>query len=196
METLKDLPIVLFDSSQDWHSWLDEHHAQTYGLWLKLAKKASGKISISYAEALDEALCYGWIDGQKQSYDNEYWLQKFTPRGPKSVWSKINVAINVAQVEALTKEKRMHPAGLAVVEAAKQNGTWQTAYDSSALLTIPEDFQAALDKNPKANAFFATLNKTNTYAICWRIQTAKRPETRQSRIEKLIAMLNNEEKLH
>ncbi|HSX06594.1 MAG TPA: YdeI/OmpD-associated family protein [Candidatus Saccharimonadia bacterium] len=192
METFKELPVILFDSQQDWHSWLDENNLRIKGVWLKHAKKTSGKVSISYAEALEEALCYGWIDGQKQAYDTDYWLQKFTPRGPKSIWSKVNVA----KVEALIKENRMHPAGLAAVETAKQNGNWQTAYDSSASLTIPEDFQAALDKNPEAKAFFATLNKTNVYAFCWRVQTAKKPETRQARIEKLIAMLNRNEKLH
>ncbi len=192
METFKELPLILFDSPQDWHNWLDEHHVQAKGAWLKHAKKTSDKVSITYAEALDEALCYGWIDGQKQSYSSDYWLQKFTPRGPKSVWSKVNIA----KVEALIKENRMQPAGLAAVAIAKQSGAWQTAYDSFTSLTIPEDFQAALDKNPKAKQFFATLSKTNVYSFCWRVQTAKKPETRKARIEKFIDMLNKGEKLH
>jgi len=192
METFKDLPLMLFDSPQSWRDWLSKHHAQAKGIWLKHAKKTSGKVSVTYAEALDEALCYGWIDSQKQSYDDEYYLQKFTPRGPKSVWSKVNVA----KVEALTQENRMQPAGLAAVAIAKQSGTWQTAYDAASSLTIPEDFQAALNNNPKAKQFFATLNKTNVYSFCWRVQTAQKLETRKTRIEKLITMLNNNETFH
>lgn len=149
-------------------------------------------MSVTYAEALEEALCYGWIDGQKQPYDNEYWLQKFTPRGPKSIWSKINVT----KIEALIKFRKIQPSGLAAVEAAKLSGAWQTAYDSPSTTTIPKDFQAALDKNPKAKQFFETLNKANVYGFCWRVQTAKRPETRKARIEKFIDMLSRGEKLH
>jgi len=192
MEFFKDLPVLLFASKRDWHIWLDENHNQYKGLWLKHAKKSSGKQSVSYGEALEEALCYGWIDSQKQAYDSDYYLQKFTPRGPKSVWSKINVA----KVEALTKIGKMQPAGLAAIESAKQDGRWDAAYDSPSASEVPEDFQAALDKNPKAKQFFETLNKTNVYAFCWRVQTAKKPETRIARIEKFIDMLNRGEKLH
>lgn len=192
METFKDLPVLLFDSQKQWHDWLAGNYSQPQGVWLRLAKKSSGKPSVSYAEALEEALCYGWIDGQKQAYDNEYWLQKFTPRGPKSTWSKVNVA----KAESLIQLGKMQPAGLTAIEAAQQDGRWDAAYDSPSTTTIPEDFQAALNKNPKAKQFFETLNKANVYGFCWRIQTAKKPETRSARIEKFIDMLNRGEKLH
>lgn len=188
----KDLPVLLFASKQDWHLWLNENHSQHKGLWLKHAKKSSGKQSVSYDEALEEALCYGWIDSQKQAYDSDYYLQKFTPRGPKSIWSKVNVA----KVEALIEAGRMQPAGLAAIESAKQDGRWEAAYDSPGASKVPADFQAALDKNPKAKQFFETLNKTNVHAFCWRLQTAKKPVTRQARIEKFIDMLNRGKKLH
>lgn len=192
MELFKGLPVLLFMSKQDWHIWLDENHNQHKGLWLKHAKKSSGKQSVGYDEALEEALCYGWIDSQKQAYDSDYYLQKFTPRGPKSVWSKLNVT----KVEALTKTGRIQPAGLAAIESAKQDGRWDAAYDPPSASEIPEDFQVALDKNPKAKQFFETLNKANVYGFCWRVQTAKKPETRNARIEKFIDMLNRGEKLH
>ena len=192
MELVKGLPVLLFASKQDWHTWLDENHGRHTGLWLKHAKKASTKQSVSYDEALEEALCYGWIDSQKRTYDSNYYLQKFTPRGPKSIWSKKNVI----KVETLTKVGRMQPAGLAATESAKQDGRWDAAYDSPNAREIPQDFQAALDKNLKAKHFFETLNKVNVYGFCWRVQTAKKPETRQARIEKFIHMLNRGEKLH
>lgn len=192
METFKDLPVLLFNTQKHWHDWLDEHHDQTRGVWLKHAKKSSGKQSVSYEEALEEALCYGWIDSQKQAYDSDYYLQKFTPRGPRSVWSKMNVA----KVESLIKTDKMQPAGLAAMDLAKQDGRWDAAYDSPRASKVPEDFQAALDENPKAKQFFETLNKANVYGFCWRVQTAKRPETRKARIEKFIDMLNRGEKLH
>lgn len=192
MELFKDLPVLLFESQQDWHTWLEKNHSQPKGVWLKHAKKAFGKKSVSYAEALDEALCYGWIDSQMQAYDQYYYLQKFTPRGPKSVWSKINVA----KVESLIKMGKMQPAGLAAIDLAKQDGRWGAAYDSPGASKVPEDFQVALDKNPKAKQFFETLNKANVYAFCWRVQTAKKLETRKARIEKFIDMLNRGEKLH
>jgi uncharacterized protein YdeI (YjbR/CyaY-like superfamily) len=192
METFKDLPVLLFKSQKLWHDWLDKHHAQQHGVWLKLAKKSSGKQSISYAEAVEESLCYAWVDSQLQAYDTDYYLQKFTPRSPKSVWSKVNVT----KVESLIKANKMQPAGLAAMEAAKQSGAWQAAYDSSSNSVVPEDFQAELDKNPKAKQYFETLNKANVYAFCWRIQTAKKPETRKARIEKFIDMLIRGEKLH
>jgi uncharacterized protein YdeI (YjbR/CyaY-like superfamily) len=192
MESFKDLPIMLFASQQDWHTWLDENHSQQKGLWLKHAKKSSVKQSVSYNEALEEALCYGWIDSQKQAYDTDYYLQKFTPRGQKSVWSKVNVT----KVEALIKVGKMQPTGLAAIESAKKDGRWSAAYDSPSASEIPEDFQAALDKNPKAKQFSETLNKANIYGFCWRVQTAKKPETRKARIEKFIDMLDRGEKLH
>lgn len=192
METFKDLPVVLFGNHVQWRDWLESNHQQAPGIWLKLAKKSSGAVSVSYAEALEEALCYGWIDSQKQRYDDNFWLQKFTPRGIKSIWSKVNVK----SAEMLMESGRMKPAGLESVELAKHDGRWQAAYDSPATNAIPEDFQVALDKNPKAKQFFETLNKANTYAFCWRIQTAKKPETRKARIEKFIDMLSKNEKLH
>lgn len=192
MELFKDLPVLLFTSQQDWHGWLEENHNKHQGLWLKHAKKSSGKQSVSYGEALEEALCYGWIDSQKQAYDKDYYLQKFTPRGPKSVWSKINVS----KVESLIKMGRIQPAGLAAIDLAKQDGRWDAAYDSPSASTVPEDLQAALNENPKAKQFFETLNKANVYAFCWRVQTAKKPETRKARVESFIDMLNRGEKLH
>ena len=192
MELFKDLPVMLFPSQKEWHTWLNDNHAQPQGIWLKHAKKSSEKQTVSYQEALDEALCYGWIDSQKQAYDSDYYLQKFTPRGPRSVWSKINVA----KVESLIKMGRMQPAGLTAVNLAKENGRWDAAYDPYSASSIPEDFQTALDENPKAKQFFNTLNKTSVYAFCWRVQTAKKLETRKARIEKFIDMLNRGEKLH
>jgi uncharacterized protein YdeI (YjbR/CyaY-like superfamily) len=192
MEPLKDTPVLLFESRQTWHGWLHTHHIESSGAWLKLAKKSSGHTSISYDEALEEALCYGWIDGQKQRYDNHYWMQKFTPRGPKSLWSKINVA----KIEALLQSDKMQPAGLAAVEMGRKSGAWNAAYDSPSTTTVPKDFQTALEENPKAKQFFETLNKANVYGFCWRIQTAKKPETRKARIDTFIDMLNRGEKLH
>ncbi|HEY1074547.1 MAG TPA: YdeI/OmpD-associated family protein [Patescibacteria group bacterium] len=192
METFKDLPVLLFTTQFEWGNWLESNHNQPQGVWLKHAKKSSGKTSVSYAEALEEALCYGWIDSQKQAYDNDYYLQKYSPRSSHSVWSKINVA----KVEALIKSEKMQPAGLAAIDVAKQTGRWDAAYDSQSVSTIPEDFLQELNKDPKAKKFFETLNKANVYAFCWRIQTAKKPETRKARIEKFIDMLNRGEKLH
>ena len=188
----QDLPILLFSHQEDWRVWLHENHASSTGVWLRLAKKASSLQSHSYAEALDVALCYGWIDGQKNAYDDDSWLQKFTPRGAKSVWSKINRE----KIEALTASGQMQPAGLRAVELAKQDGRWDAAYDSQRNATVPEDLQAALDASPQASAFFATLNSANRYAIYFRIQTAKKAETRARRIEQLVAMLERNEKLH
>jgi uncharacterized protein YdeI (YjbR/CyaY-like superfamily) len=192
MESYQNLPVLLFRSQQDWHTWLEDNRGHPQGVWLKHAKKASGKQSVSYAEAVEEALCYGWIDGQKQAYDSDYFLQKFTPRGPKSIWSKINVA----KVESLIAAGQMQPAGLVAIESAKQDGRWDAAYDSPSANVVPDDFQAALDANPGAKQFFETLNKANVYAFCWRVQTAKKSETRRARIEKFINMLNRGEKLH
>ena len=191
-EILAGLPIVLFKTPKDWEQWLSENSENQMGLWLKIAKKASGKYSVTYAEALDGALCHGWIDGLKKSYDTEFFLQKFTPRRPKSIWSKVNVR----HITRLTAAGLMQAGGLAVVEAAKADGRWDQAYDSSRTIEVSAEFQSELDKNPKAKAFFESLNKTNTYAVLWRIQTAKKPETRQARIESLIAMLEAGEKLH
>jgi len=186
------LPELHFKNQKAWAAWLDKHHAKSPGVWLKLAKKGSEIPSVSYSEALEEALRYGWIDGQKQAYDESFWLQRFTPRGPRSIWSKVNRD----KVEELIRSGRMKPAGLAAVERAKQKGQWEAAYDSQSRASVPGDFQAALDRNPKAKAFFATLNSANRYAVLWRIQTAKKAETRDKRIEQFIGMLERGEKLH
>lgn len=186
------LPIHFFASPAEWGAWLAENHATSNGVWLKFFKKASGLKSISYAEALDEALCHGWIDGQRKPFDATAYLVKFTPRRPKSLWSKINQG----HVARLHKLKKMKPAGLAVIEAAKRDGRWQAAYDSPGKATIPNDFLDQLGKNKKAKVFFETLNKTNLYSIVWRLQTAKKPETREQRMKAILAMLARGEKFH
>jgi len=192
MKNANDLPVLPFETRQDWEAWLDEHHANTKGVWLKIAKKGTNIPSVTYAEALDSALCYGWIDGQKGSFDEQYWLQKFSPRGPKSGWSQINCD----KVTALIAEGRMQPAGMRQVEQAKADGRWDLAYDSQSKITIPEDFQRELDKNQQAQDFFKTLNSVNRYAVLHRIQIAKKPETRAALIEKYINMLSQHQKLY
>lgn len=187
-----DLPIMLFERQQDWAEWLDSHHATSAGVWLRHAKKASGLQSVSYAEALEVALCYGWIDGQKKSYDESSWLQKWTPRGANSVWSKVNREKALALIES----GQMQPAGLAAVERAKRNGRWEAAYDSPSGVTVPDDFAAALERNPTAKAFFDTLDRQNRYAMLWRIQTAKKADTRSKRIAQFIQMLEQHQKLY
>ncbi len=176
---------LFFKTQTDWQAWLGAHYAQQKGVWLRFAKKDSGITSITYDEALDVALCYGWIDGQAKAVDGNFYQQKFTPRRAKSMWSKRNVG----KVAVLTKAGKMQPSGLAQVVAAKKDGRWVQAYDSPKNSEVPADFKTALDENPKAKAFFETLNKTNRFTILWRIQTAKKPETRTKRIEQLIAML-------
>jgi len=192
VKTLANLPLLLFASPQEWEGWLDAHHDQPQGVWLKIAKKDARTPSVSYADALDAALCYGWIDGQKKPYDSAFWLQKFTPRRPKSVWSKINTDKAARLIEAGT----MKPAGQREVDAAKQDGRWDAAYESQSNLTIPDDFQVELDQHPQPKAFFDTLNKVNRYAMCYRIATAKKAETRQARIDKFIVMLAQGEKIY
>ena len=192
LDTLNGLPILFFAQPQDWESWLRDHHQDSRGTWVRMAKKDSGTPSITYDQALDVALCYGWIDGQKKTYDATSWLQKFTPRGAKSVWSKVNCE----HVERLTAAGRMQPAGLRAVAAAKEDGRWEAAYDSAGKATVPPDFEAALEQNERANAFWSSLNRTNRYAMLWRIQTAKKAATRAQRIEKFIHMLENHEKLY
>ncbi len=192
MKNADTLPTLAFESQQRWESWLQENHASARGIWLKLAKKESGIPSVDYAQALESALCYGWIDGQKAALDHHYWLQKFTPRGPKSGWSKINRE----KADALIAAGRMQPAGLRQVELAKADGRWTAAYDSQRTISVPDDFQRELDQNPQAQAFFNTLNSVNRYAILYRIQTAKKPETRAARISKFIDMLANNQKIY
>jgi uncharacterized protein YdeI (YjbR/CyaY-like superfamily) len=186
------LPVMLFETQADFEAWLDEHHASASGAWLRLAKKASGLRSLSYDEAVEAGLCFGWIDGQKKGYDERSWLQRFTPRGPQSIWSKVNRA----KAEALIAAGRVRPAGLAAVERARQTGRWDAAYDPASTATVPEDLQAALDASERANAFFKTLSGANRYALLFRIQTAKKPETRARRIREFIDMLERGEKLY
>jgi len=187
-----DLPILTFTADKDFTSWLAKHHKVSPGIWMRLFKIKSGVPTITYAEALDVALCYGWIDGQKKTYDAESWLQKFTPRRRKSIWSKRNRE----HVERLEKSGMMKAAGLEEVEAAKADGRWEQAYESPSNMTVPSDFLNELAKNKKAEAFFKTLNKTNIYAIVWRLQTAKKPETRNNRMKAILEMLKKGEKFH
>jgi uncharacterized protein YdeI (YjbR/CyaY-like superfamily) len=191
-KTPGDLPVLLFRHQKDWAAWLDKNHAAAPGVWLRLAKKASDLQSVSYQEALTVALCYGWIDGQKKGLDASSWLQRFVPRGPKSIWSKINRE----KAQELIASGQMKPAGLAAVTSAQQDGRWAAAYDSQRNASVPNDFQAALDRNAKARAFFASLNSVNRYAILHRIQTAKKTETRTRRIAQFIDMLERNEKIH
>lgn len=186
------LPTLLFESAEAWSAWLETHSGSAPGVWLRIAKKAAPLVSITYAEALEVALCFGWIDSQKKSYDEASWLQKFTPRGPRSIWSRVNRE----KVEELMEAGRMEPAGLLAVERAKEDGRWEAAYDSQSRATVPEDLQAALDGNPAAGAFFSTLSGANRYAILFRVQTAKRLETRARRIAELVGMLERNEKIH
>jgi uncharacterized protein YdeI (YjbR/CyaY-like superfamily) len=188
---MHETPIIPFANAQEWEEWLGQNQTQFEGLWLKIAKKDSGIPTVSYLEALEVALCYGWIDGQKKSFDEKYFLQKFTPRRKNSVWSKTNRE----RVGRLTIEGKMQAAGTREVELAKADGRWDAAYDSQSNATVPEDFQSELDKNPAAKEFFDTLNSTNRYSILYRIQSAKKPETRRARIEKFIAMLLDKKKL-
>lgn len=188
----KSAPIKPFASTVQWHEWLAKNHAKSNGIWLRIYKKGSGKKTVSYAEALDEALCYGWIDGQKDKYDAESFLQKFTPRRPKSIWSKRNRE----HVARLTKAKRMVAAGQKEVYAAKKDGRWDNAYDAASTMEVPEDFLQELKRNARAYTFFKTLNRANTYAIAWRLQTAKKPETRARRMQALLAMMRQGKKLH
>jgi uncharacterized protein YdeI (YjbR/CyaY-like superfamily) len=192
MKNSDNLEVMSFETQQDLEAWLKEHYTDTKGIWLKIAKKEARTPSVSYSEALESAICYGWIDGQKASFDDRYWLQKFTPRTARSIWSKVNCD----KATALITEGRMQPAGLRQVERAKSDGRWDKAYDSQSKITIPDDFQRELDNNPKAREFFKTLNSVNRYAILFRIQTAKKPETRSARIKKFIEMLSQHQKIY
>ena len=188
----KEQPEIAFGSSAAWRTWLELNHALTDGIWLKFYKKGSGTPSVVYAEALDEALCYGWIDGQLKAGDEYYYLQRFTPRRPRSTWSKRNIS-HVARLE---KEGMMKPSGLKAVEDAKKDGRWENAYDSQSDMTIPDYLIDELRKIPESLAFFESLNKVNTYAIVWRLQSAKNPETRAKRMKVILEMLAKGEKIH
>ena len=192
MKTSDTLPIITFTTPHEWEAWLDARHADPQGVWLKIAKKDAGVPSVTYAEALDVALCYGWIDGQKRSFDETYFLQKFTPRRPKSGWSRVNCE----KVTALIAEGRMRPAGLREVERAQADGRWDAAYEPQSTISVPDDLQRELDANPDAQAFFNTLDSRNRYAILYRLQTAKKAETRAARLQKFVAMLAQGQKIY
>ncbi len=189
---MPELPIMAFESQEAWGQWLETNHGESQGLWLKIAKKDTGIPTVTYAEAVTLALCFGWIDGQRRGFDDQYFLQKFTPRRPKSVWSKINRD----KVLELIAQGKMREAGLREVERAKADGRWDAAYESQSSITVPDDLQAALDANPTAKVFFDTLSSQNRYAILYRLSTAKKAETRQKRLEQFIAMLNANEKFY
>jgi uncharacterized protein YdeI (YjbR/CyaY-like superfamily) len=182
----------LFKDHAAWSTWLDKNHSRSTGIWVRLAKKNSGLKSVTYAEALESALCYGWIDGHKRRESDRAWLQRFCPRSAKSIWSKINRE----KALKLIAGNRMMPAGHRAIDQAKSNGRWESAYDSPRGATVPDDFQAALEASPKAKLFFDTLDRANRYAILFRIQAGKKPETRIRNIQKFIAMLEQGEKIH
>jgi len=183
---------TLFRDAMAFEAWLQKHHATSDGLWLQIAKKGANETSVTYPEAVEAALCWGWIDGQKKGLDEQHFLQRFTPRRARSIWSKINVA----KVATLIEAGRMQPAGHAQVAAAKADGRWAQAYDGARTASVPEDLQAALDAHPAAKAFFATLNAGNRYAVTWRVQTAVKPGTRARRVAQLVEMLGRGEAVH
>lgn len=189
MPDLKKGPALECRSVEAWETWLEQNHASESAVWLRFAKRGSEAVTVSRAEALEVALCYGWIDGQAASQDADYWLQRFTPRTRRSTWSKINCAA----VEGLIHTGRMRPAGMAAVAAAKADGRWDAAYAPPSTIEVPDDLARALAQNPSAEAFFRTLKAHNRYAILYRIHDAKRPDTRARRIEKLVAMLERGE---
>ena len=188
----RDLPVIAFKSQQAWDAWLTSQPAQSKGLWLKLAKKSSGIASVSKAEAIETALCHGWIDGQLDSFDDNYWLIRFTPRQSASKWSEKNRALALQLVEL----GRMRPAGLNEIERAQKDGRWNAAYAPQSTAQVPDDLRTALAKNQKAKSFFETLDSTNRYAILHRIHDAKKPETRMARIEKYVTMLIERKTIH
>jgi uncharacterized protein YdeI (YjbR/CyaY-like superfamily) len=186
------LKILTFKSSAAFRDWLDKNHAASDGLWLRIFKKDTSEATVTYAEALDQALCFGWIDGQKKPYDNLSWLQRFTPRRSRSAWSRRNTE----HADRLIQCGQMTCAGLEAIETAKADGRWNTAYDSPRNATPPEDFLAELDKNGKAKTFFKTLHRANIYSIVYRLQTSKKPETREKRMKAILGMLARGEKFH
>ena len=186
------LPVLELAGAQPWQRWLTRNHGASRGVWLAFAKKDSGRTSITYPEAVEAALCWGWIDGQAHKRDASSWLQRFSPRGARSVWSKINRDKALSLIE----RGAMQPPGLAEVERAKRDGRWERAYDSPRNAQVPDDFKAALAAEPRAAQFFETLNAANRYAIWFRLHHAKRPETRARRIAQFVAMLARGKKLH
>src|SRR5690606_11405932 len=191
MADLNTLPILEFTTAELFESWLENHENHSKGIWLRIFKKQSSIETITYAEVLDICLCYGWIDAQKKSYDAQSWIQKLCPRTTKSIWSKVNIG----HVERLIKDNKMKPSGFLAIEKAKADGRWERAYDSPSNMVIPEDFLTLLRKNSKADEFYQTLNKSNLYSIGFRLQTAKKQETREKRIKEIIEKLARSEKL-
>jgi uncharacterized protein YdeI (YjbR/CyaY-like superfamily) len=187
-----DLPVLLFAARAELEAWLEDNHASSPGFWLKVAKKGSGIESVDYAEALELALCFGWIDSQKRGFDDAFFLQRFTPRRPRGKWSQINRT----KAEELIAVGAMRPAGIAEVEAAKADGRWDAAYAGQRAATVPDDLHQELDRNPAAREFFDSLDAANRYAILYRLQEAKKPETRERRLRKFVAMLERGEKIH
>lgn len=192
MAEKKELPILAFESQAVWKAWLSKHADTLDGLWIRFYKKASGVPTVTYREALDEALCYGWIDGQVKRFDELSYIQRFTPRRKRSNWSKINTE----HVSRLMRLSKMKPRGLLEVEKAKEDGRWDRAYESPSTMKVPEDFLYELSKHKKAEVFFLSLNKANKFAIAYQLKDAKRPETRQRRLKKFLDMMNRGEKLY
>jgi uncharacterized protein YdeI (YjbR/CyaY-like superfamily) len=184
--------VRLFASQKAWQTWLENNHRTSTGLWLCLAKKSSRLNSVSYSEALDIALCYGWIDGQKKPESEQAWLQRFVPRSARSIWSKINRE----KALALIAQGRMKTAGLEAIETARKNGRWESAYDSFGAAEVPQDLQAALNANPRAHDFFLSLDRANRYAVLFRIQTVKKAATRTGKIRRFVEMLERNERIH
>lgn len=187
-----EYPIQFFEDQESWENWLEENHDRSSGIRLQIAKKQSGVVSLSYEEALESALCYGWIDSKKETFDEKTWLQRFTPRGAKSIWSKVNKE----KAEFFIKNGRMKSSGMKAIEVAKKNGQWDGAYEPQSSATIPEDFVIELNKNSVAKAFFETLDSRNRYSILFRIKSAKKQETRMKRIQEFIMMLEKGEKIY
>jgi uncharacterized protein YdeI (YjbR/CyaY-like superfamily) len=187
-----DIPVLRMADAAAWAAWLEDHHADSPGVWLVIARKGSAGVTVSYDEALQAALCYGWIDGQKAKLDEEYWLQRFTPRKPGSRWSKINTE----RAAELIAAARMRPAGLREVDAAKADGRWDAAYRGQRSIEVPGDLARALAENDAARAFFETLSSVNRYAILYRIGTVKRPKTRARKIAQYVAMLAEHKTIH
>jgi uncharacterized protein YdeI (YjbR/CyaY-like superfamily) len=184
--------VRLFHGQAAWQKWLEKNHLKSNGLWLRLAKQGSGLRSVSYSEAVEIALCYGWIDGQKKAESEQAWLQRFLPRSARSIWSKINRE----KALALIAQNQMKSAGLKAIEAAKENGSWESAYDSPRSAEVPTDLQAALDASPRAREFFQSLDRANRYAVLFRIQTAKKAVTRAAKIRQLVEMLERNQRIH
>jgi uncharacterized protein YdeI (YjbR/CyaY-like superfamily) len=186
------LPIISFASPREWEDWLEQNHATSSGVWIKIAKKDAGIDSVRYPEVLESALCFGWIDARREALDDRYFLQRFTPRQRRSNWSRINRD----KAERLIAAGRMRPAGLAEVERAKADGRWQAAYAGQKRIDVPDDLRRELEARPDAKAFFSQLSGRNRYAILYRLHDAKRPDTRARRLAQFVAMLEAGETIY